>query len=103
MEPQYVVLNMKGFYLPQSVRLVCVFTGIFAPCAAAQLNGIYQDRVESLPTIVDSHGNIASLETVEAGMQSYEHSKGFRAFSIAAPTTGIVLRGAAALSTGRRE
>lgn len=62
----------------------------------------YRDRVAGLPSLVDERGNIASLETAMAGIESYKKAKQVRTFGFVCLGVGVVLFVCAA-GTKRKE
>jgi hypothetical protein len=61
-----------------------------------------RDRLANLPSLVDEHGNTASLETAMAGMDSYEEAKRLRKFGFVSFGVGAVFSICAA-ATKREE
>ena len=93
---------MKRFYLSKPLRSWCALLGTLALFSAWQLNEIYWNGLNNLPTLVDKQGNTASVDVAMQGLDAYKHLQNFHTLSIASLVFGGLLLGTAVFSTGQR-
>jgi hypothetical protein len=93
---------MKRFYAPKILRSWCALLGGLALFSAWQLNDIYQNAVDNLPTLVDKQGNTASVDVAMQALDTYQHLQKFHTFSIISLVLSVLLIGSYAFSTSQR-
>ncbi len=81
---------MTKFSIPRQMRLVLLWGAAFTLVLALRLETDYRDRVGRLPSLVDSHGNTASIQVAISGLDSYERAKQIRRFGFASLGAGIL-------------
>ena len=82
--------NMTKFSIPRRVRLLLLWGAALTLVLALRLETDYRDRVGHLPSLVDAHGNTASVQVAMSGLDSYEEAKEIRRFGFASLGAGIL-------------
>ena len=93
---------MKRPYLPIRARQWCIWIGVAAIGLGLHFEYDFRNRVQSLPAVVDEHGNTASLASVMAGLDSYQQAKNLRKLGFVSFGVGGLLCACGVLATSQK-
>jgi hypothetical protein len=94
---------MARFTIPRRLRLAFIWGAAFTLLLGFRYEMDYRGRLGSLPSLVDEHGNTASLETAIASLDSYERARGIRRYGFVSLGVGALLCLCAGVTKHQRE
>jgi len=94
---------MRRFTIPRKPRWVIIWLAAFTLVLGFRCEMDYRKQVSNLPSLVDSQGNIASLEIAMAGLDSYSRAKEIRTYGFISIGLGALFCVAAAATTHPRD
>ena len=94
---------MTRFSISHSLRLGLIWGAVLMLLCAARFESDYCYRLNQLPTLVDAHGNTASLETAMSGLDSYERANRVRSFGFVSLGLGVLFCACAVITKSQRK
>jgi hypothetical protein len=94
---------MTRFTIPRRLRLAFIWAAAFTLLLGFRYEMDYRDRLNSLPSLVDEHGNTASLATAITGMDSYERAKQIRRYGFVSLGVSVLFCACTAVTKHQRE
>src|SRR5437867_9055512 len=95
--------RMTRFFISRRLRLAFISGAVLTLLLAFRFESDYRYRLNHLPSLVDEHGNTASLEAAMSGVDSYEHAKQIRRFGLVSFGAGVFLCACATITKSRRD
>jgi len=89
--------------IPRRLRLAFIWGAAFALLLGFRYEMDYRDRLSRLPSLVDTLGNTASVETAMAGMELYERAEQIRTYGFVSLGLGALLCVGVAITTHQSE